>query len=807
MSGILGTILQTVENSGEIYSFPKQVTETLDGTADLYVFSLVKDIIKGVDFFEGSQLKTLGSYTFYRCSKLESIDLSNCAQLVNIKDSCFSYCQKLISIIFSEHGSFKNIGSYCFEFTSLTNIHFPITFDSFLGMYHFRGCSKLVEVTFDEDTKIESLGSLSFYQTGLTKFEIPASVKSFGTGSLLGSQISSYQLNPKNTAFEVYDGNLYTKGFSDFVAVAPLAKNFTFHPKCTKILGNSFSWTKMNQIIIPEFISKFNMQVFNCAYDLKSIEIRNATSIPIQMFVATSSLTTLILPPNLQEIGASFISSSGLKELTIPASVTNIDNAFAGCRPDIKITFEPGSPFSFENGFVYNSEVTRIHGYFGNNKTIKINPKILIIDGSTFSGNSLTSIELPPKLEELGSECFKNTKNLYEITLPVSLKIIGSNCFINSAIKSIIIPGNVHLSNDAFVNSGLETVVIESGVLSLSERCFYLCKNLQNITISGTIKTIGVRCFYNSSLNKIIFNQACDGTLLSIDQYAFSGTSLETLILPSHTASIGDFSFSDSLLKKVDLGNTQITKISNGAFKGCSRLSSITHSKVVTSFGSSAFEGCGFASFVIPSTIESLGPKAIGENLNLRTVMIDRDSKLSAIVGTSFRGCIKLREFICNDFEGIFQSLEGVLVNTARQELCVYPPAAFLDAENSSAGLYYSIPSSVEHIGASAFLDSRLKFIDLHERVSSIGEMAFDGCMALKKIVIRGDVMNVNEFSFGGIDLPCGLIECTESVGRILSEVAGVPQLTVEACPTYDVRDSNEVHILQMLTLLLCERE
>jgi len=81
-----------------------------------------------------------------------------------------------------------------------------------------------------------------------------------------------------------------------------------------------------------------------------------------------------------------------------------------------------------------------------------------------------------------------------------------------------------------------------------------------------------------------------------------------------------------------------VTSIGNGAFRGCSGLTSITIPNSVTSIGYEAFRDCsGLTSITIPNSVTSIGSRAFRECSGLTSFTIP--NSVTSIGGSAFEGC------------------------------------------------------------------------------------------------------------------------------------------------------------------------
>jgi hypothetical protein len=217
-------------------------------------------------------------------------------------------------------------------------------------------------------------------------------------------------------------------------------------------------------------------------------------------------------------------------------------------------------------------------------------------------------------------------------------------------------------------------------------------------------------------------------SVTSIGDGAFCGCSgLTTVTISNSVTSIGQAAFNGcSSLTSVTIGNS-VTSIGDGAFYNCSGLTSVTISNSVTSIGSSAFYGCSSLTTVtIPNSVTSIGGGAFRGCSGLTTITIS--NSVTRIGSSAFYGCSGLTSVtIPNSVTSIGErAFEGCIGLTS-----------------------VTIPNSVTSIGSSAFRDcSGLTSVTIPNSVTSIGIGAFNGCSGLTTVTIGNSVTSIGSAAF-----------------------------------------------------------
>ena len=261
--------------------------------------------------------------------------------------------------------------------------------------------------------------------------------------------------------------------------------------------------------------------------------------------------TSVEIPSEISGVPVTSIGSwafehcSKLTSITIPDSITRIDKFAFNATPWFKAKQK-------ENPLVIVSNI--------------------LIDGTTCSGD----VVIPASVASISAYAFCNCSGLTSVTIPNSVTSIGEYAFESC--------------------SSLNPIVIPDSVTSIGDHAFYYCQSLISITIPDSVISIGISAFkgclnlteilvdknnqYYVSINGVLFNK--DKTEI----YAYPKMKTET-----------KYSIPDS-----------VTSIADGAFYGCSNLSSITIPNGVKSIEDWAFIGCsGLKSIFIPNSVESIG--------------------------------------------------------------------------------------------------------------------------------------------------------------------------------------------------------
>jgi len=168
-------------------------------------------------------------------------------------------------------------------------------------------------------------------------------------------------------------------------------------------------------------------------------------------------------------------------------------------------------------------------------------------------------------------------------------------------------------------------------VISIGYFAFYQLSSLTSIVVSTgnpNYSSIGP-LLLNKNGTELIAVPSASGdftipnSVTSIGNYAFSGTSLTSIIIPDSVTSIGNYAFNDCIsLTSVTVPDS-VTSIGDGAFSACISLTSINIPNSVTSIGDGAFTFCGrLTSISIPDSVTSIGSRAFAACFSLTSISI-----------------------------------------------------------------------------------------------------------------------------------------------------------------------------------------
>lgn len=237
--------------------------------------------------------------------------------------------------------------------------------------------------------------------------------------------------------------------------------------------------------------------------------------------------------------------------------------------------------------------------------------------------------------------------------------------------------------------------------MNMPEQCFYDVPNIESVVISGAV-----------DVPRDMFGKC---------------TGLKKVTLKNGVRSIGEDAFRDcSSLEGVIFENTVLEKISDGAFWGCSALSSIALPDSVTEIERNAFFETGLRNIQLPEKLTLIGGGAFCNCKNLKQVQLPPQLKELG--------------------EGAFFNCENLAQIQLPSQLNKLGTDAFRDCTSLDK---IDIPAGLKQIESATFCNTGLTSVTLHEGLTKIEDGAFHDCLKLKKIRIPKSVTDIGELALG----------------------------------------------------------
>lgn len=195
------------------------------------------------------------------------------------------------------------------------------------------------------------------------------------------------------------------------------------------------------------------------------------------LFRNVSKLNTVIMPEYLTTTGRGTFMDSPLSSITLPQTLTYIDdNAFNGC---------------------------------GGLRDISIPSGVTSIGNGAFEGCWLQHIYLHDGLKSIGNYAFANSA-LKEINIPNSVEYIGEGCFYHcGGLEEAVISSDhiTEIPNEAFADcNALNIIKLPANLERIGERAFIGTGNLgatEGLTIPSKVRVIDAEAFYKSLFDAV----------------------------------------------------------------------------------------------------------------------------------------------------------------------------------------------------------------------------------------------------------------------------------------------------------------
>ena len=225
-----------------------------------------------------------------------------------------------------------------------------------------------------------------------------------------------------------------------------------------------------------------------------------------------------------------------------------------------------------------NTNVTIMKdGVFSNNKSltsIQLPNKLEYFYDNAFNGcTALNNIVMPSTVKAIYNYVFEGCTSLSNITLNEGCTTLGNHVFKNCHLAAVTFPKTLGSIDEwAFEGTKLETVDLSNTQITrLPKGCFYNCQLLNDVKLPKALTDIGECAFYKSAIASITF----PSSLQKIDAWAFQYTQLTNVVIPTKTGHIGDGAFSDNANLKTVVVNGLECYLAVSAFAKCPILTDV----------------------------------------------------------------------------------------------------------------------------------------------------------------------------------------------------------------------------------------
>lgn len=615
----------------------------------------------------------------------------------------FINCKWLKEVVLGENVT--AIGDNAFNgCTALEHINLPETLES-IGNYAFRSCTALKDLTFK--SSLRSIGVEAFRDCkALTTVIIPGSCElDFGAfrycSNLSKVVLPSTLTTVPESAFE-YCSNLTTVEM----------------PAVTKIQPRAFYGCALEEMPVCNNLLSIGEYAFSNNTKLTALNLSGSsqlTNIYKGAFQGCSGISALTLPVNVSKIyedafsGCTALTQVFCEALKAPETKTN---AFGG-RESKMTLFVKEKAAGFDdspwNGFIPGGSIKET------TMTFYVNDEF-VASFKQQSGTAVSSDKVPTvQLKE--NETFMGWSSEIPKIMPNENMIFYGYKSINAndigGYSYTLYPAEEKNDKKLKCRATLVKIVKE---LNENEGNVTLKDSVAYGDIKYPVTYIAPHAFEGNTMIKFL---TLPSKLDSIGAYAFKGCSkLQTVSKYPDVTKVTDGQFENcSSLTAIFVGNTgngyqlsdAVTKIGKTAFKGCGSLQINKLPVSLTDIGTQAFYASGFKELVIPASVKNLGVEVFRECGNLEKVEFAEGSAISTLPERTFWNCRKLSEV---SFVGTMEMLDK-----SAFEGCV-----------------------------------SLKNIFLPEGVSKISQQAFKGCSALSNVVLPSTISYIGTKVFEASD-------------------------------------------------------
>ncbi len=431
--------------------------------------------------------------------------------------------------------------------------------------------------------------------------------------------------------------------------------------------------------------------------------------------VPYTTITTAIIEPGVTSISPrAFYNCASLQSVTIPSGVTKIGTyAFYSCKKLTQIEL-PGTVETIER-YAF-STCSKLEKVIFNEGLVTIGERAF------YNCTALKSLDLPDTLVTIDRYAFNRCRAITNVTIPNNVKTIGLKAFYEcTALESVYISKSVQtIGESAFTDcTELTTIIVDS-------ENSYFCA--VDDVLYNKDQTLLIAYPIAKTDSKFVMPD----TVVEIANFAFYGCSeVDEITFSSVLKTIGEWTFAYcTSLESIEFPNS-LESIDSWSFAYCTGISKMTLSDTMKVVGYGSFAHCtALESLHIPASVETIEEYIITDCAALESITVaDENPNYSAQDNVMYN---KDKTAILH-YAQAKQDTEFTVPDTVK----TVGKAAFEHSKNLKKII---LQDGVEQILGDAFLEcSALEEIVLPKSLTSVAEYAFQDCNVFKTICYDGD--------------------------------------------------------------------
>ena len=185
-------------------------------------------------------------------------------------------------------------------------------------------------------SKNEATLQIASTETDMWSSIVSGVTKVIINNNIIDIDASAFQYNTTITEVDFSSTKLYRLLTNSFNGCTNLTTvHFAENGSLTSLGQDCFMQSGLTSITIPKTVQTFSNGVFQLSNNLETVifeEGSQLTSLTFRNFAGCGKLKNIVLPENINSLGAECFSSTAIEEITLPASLTTIETScFISC--------------------------------------------------------------------------------------------------------------------------------------------------------------------------------------------------------------------------------------------------------------------------------------------------------------------------------------------------------------------------------------------------------------------------------------------------------------------------------------------